>query len=85
MLDKVKRGISRSYVTISKFPNGQRIESIEMDEFVGRLEYDECNESNPLVIIDGKSYTWNQLGQMIGAFEGFQIKVKMVDMTDDVE
>ncbi|SFB19539.1 hypothetical protein SAMN04488577_3822 [Bacillus sp. cl95] len=56
-----------------------------MDEFVGRLEYDECNESNPLVIIDGKSYTWNQLGQMIGAFEGFQIKVKMVDMTDDVE
>jgi hypothetical protein len=39
----------------------------------------------PLVIIDGKPFTWSQLGQMVSTFEGFQIQVKMFDMTDDME
>ncbi|MCT8137592.1 hypothetical protein H1D32_07430 [Anaerobacillus sp. CMMVII] len=49
------------------------------------MDYDEANEDKPLVSIDGKPYTWEQLGQMVRAYEGFQIQVKMADMTDDVE
>jgi hypothetical protein len=85
LLDKVKHGINTCYLTKHKFPNGQEIETIKNDKFVGRLEFDESNESTPLVIIDGNPYTWQQLGQMVSTFEGFQIQVKMVDMTDDLE
>lgn len=61
------------------------MERLKEDIIVGRLDYDETNENTPLVIIDGKPYTWEQLGEMIGAFEGFQIQVKMADMMDDLK
>ncbi|WP_227938669.1 DUF7713 domain-containing protein [Alkalihalobacillus deserti] len=83
--EKVKQGITTSYVTTRKFPSGQQVETIKNDKIVGRLDYDELNEDTPMVVIDGKPYTWEQLGKMVQAFEGFQIKVKMVDMTDNVE
>jgi hypothetical protein len=35
-------------------------------------------------MIDGKPYTWEQVGKMVSAFEGHQIQVKMFDITDDV-
>ncbi|OLO42391.1 hypothetical protein BTR23_04000 [Alkalihalophilus pseudofirmus] len=85
LLNKVMRGVSKSYLTITAFPNGQQIESIVEDKVIGRLDYDETNEDTPLVIVDGKAYTWEQLGRMVSTFEGFQFQLKMVDMTDDVE
>ncbi|WP_078429807.1 DUF7713 domain-containing protein [Alkalihalobacterium alkalinitrilicum] len=85
LLDKVMRGVSTSYLTTTTFPSGRHIESIAEGKLIGRLDYDETNEDTPLVIVDGKAYTWEQLGRMVRAFEGFQFQLKMVDMTDDVE
>lgn len=45
----------------------------------------ETSDGSPLVIIDGKPFTWEEVGKMLMAYEGFQIKVKMYDITDDVD
>ncbi len=85
LVDKVKRGIATTYVVDHRFPNGQLIKSIKEDQVVGRVEWDPSNQDCPLVVIDGKPYTWEQLGQMVKSFEGFQIQLKMFDRTDEVE
>jgi hypothetical protein len=85
LVEKVQKGIQRFHIEEGRFPNGQKYQTIAHNEVIGRLDYDPYNESTPLVIIDGKPYTWEQLGEMVMSFEGFQIRVKMVDMTDNVE
>lgn len=84
LIDKVKHGVKTSNLKHSHIPNGQQTEGIAKDQVVGRLDYDESNVT-PLIVIDGKPYTWEQLGQMVSSFEGFQIQMKFFDMTDDVE
>jgi hypothetical protein len=51
--------------------------------FFYNLEYDETSDGTPLIIIDGKPFTWEEVGKMLMAYEGFQIKLKMFDVTDD--
>ena len=51
---------------------------------VGRLEYDD-NSENHKVIIDGQSFSWDDLGRMLNAYEGFQFKLMIFDMTDDID
>ncbi|MGE6203848.1 DUF7713 domain-containing protein [Guptibacillus hwajinpoensis] len=85
LVDKVKRGVSTQFIKVGKFPNGQKYQSIMNDEVVGRIDYDEMSPSSPMVVIDGQPYTWEQFGEMVNSFEGFQVQMKFFDKTDDVE
>jgi hypothetical protein len=85
LVAKVQKGSQTFHIEEGRFPNGQKYQTIAHNEVIGRLDYDPSNESTPLVIIDGKPYTWEQLGELVSSFEGFQIRVKMVDITEDVE
>ncbi|MBN8209861.1 hypothetical protein JI666_13980 [Bacillus sp. NTK071] len=85
LLDKVKRGVSKQFTEVGVFPDGQKYQSIIDDEVVGRIDHDEMSPSFPMVLIDGQPYTWEQFGEMVKSFEGFQIQMKFFDMTDDVE
>ena len=55
------------------------------DQFSGLIEYDEASEGSPLIIIDGKPFTWEEVGKMLMAYEGFQIKLKIYEFSDDIE
>jgi hypothetical protein len=85
LVDKVKRGIQTTYVTERRTPDGYQIQTIKDDQVVGRLDYDPLNEDGPLVVIDGKPYTWEQLGRLVRQFEGFQVQMKFFDGTEEVE
>ena len=85
LMDKTRKGIRIQYVEKGVFPNGQTYNSIIKNQIIGLIEYDETSEGAPLVIIDGKPFTWEKFGKMIMSYEGFQIKVKMYDNTDDVD
>lgn len=85
LVDKVQKGIRTIYIEEGRFPSGKKYETIAHHEVRGRLEYDPLNEGIPLVVVDGKPYTWERLGEMVMSFEGFQIKMTMADMTDDLE
>ncbi|MCC5803222.1 DUF7713 domain-containing protein [Rossellomorea vietnamensis] len=86
LMDKVIQGINSPSLKLHRFPNGHQQEVIGTDQVIGRVEYDETSNGNtPLIIIDGKPHTWEQLGQMVTSFEGFQMKIKWFDMTEQVK
>lgn len=85
LVEKVKNGIQEKQIETGTFQNGQVFRSIIHDNIVGRLEFDETSDGQPLVIIDGNPYTWEEVGSMLMAYEGFQIKLEMHDITDGLE
>ncbi|WP_243840641.1 DUF7713 domain-containing protein [Paenisporosarcina antarctica] len=51
----------------------------------GRIAYDPDEEVVPKLVVDGKSYTWDEIGKMLMAYEGFQIKLETLDPSDEIE
>jgi hypothetical protein len=82
---KIKKTIFKRYLKISKDSYFGKRTIIKNDEIVGRFDYDESNDSNPMVVIDGKAISWDELGKMLTTYEGFQFALKIYDMTDDIK
>ena len=52
---------------------------------VGRIEWDaETNGELPLIVIDGKPFTWEQVGRMLMTFEGFTLDARVEDTIQGV-
>lgn len=85
LMDKVRKGIGKQHIEAKAFPNGHAYYLMVHDQFSGFLEYDKSSEGTPLVIIDGMPFTWQEVGKMLMTYEGFQIKLGVFDMTDDVD
>jgi hypothetical protein len=81
---KIKYTLSKSYLKSSTTPDGRKETVLKNDEVVGRFEYDEHNDRIHKVVIDGKAFTWDELGRMLNGYEGFQFKLEIYDITDDV-
>ncbi|MHC8514282.1 DUF7686 domain-containing protein [Sporosarcina sp. ITBMC105] len=80
--EKTKHGLSETYVETVQFPNGRPYTSVKGNQLKGVLSYHETDSEGPLVIIDGKPFTWIEVGHLLQAFEGFQVKIDMKDITD---
>lgn len=51
----------------------------------GRIEWDPVEERRgPVVVVDGQEIPWHQLGMMLEAFEGWQFRLEIVEMSDEV-
>ncbi|ANU17888.1 hypothetical protein BBI11_12975 [Planococcus maritimus] len=85
LLDKVKKGMLEVYIEESEFPNGQKYHLLPNDRFVGRVEPSRADRDTPLLSVDGKYYTWEEVGQILMHYEGFQVKVEMVDISEEIE
>ncbi|MBS4212697.1 DUF7713 domain-containing protein [Neobacillus rhizophilus] len=85
LMEKVRKGIRERHVKAGVFPNGQAYNSVINDRLKGLIKHDETSEGTPLVIIDGKPFSWEEVGKMLMSYEGFQIKIEMYDMTDDLD
>jgi hypothetical protein len=52
---------------------------------VGRIEWDPESEARlPLVVIDGKAFSWEQVGHMLMTFEGFTLEARVKDTIEVV-
>ncbi len=82
---KLKKHLSIQYIRQHKF-GGRTIQVMNGFALVGRVvtEISADSHSLPIFIIDGKSYTWADVGQLIKKFDGFQFKLHFADMTDDL-
>ena len=38
----------------------------------------------PIFVIDGREISWDELGRMVAAFEGWQFKLEFRDRSDEV-
>lgn len=76
---KIKRGLSKRYLKKSRSGIG-----IKDRRVVGRIEWDDtCEGRLPRLIIDGLPITWNQFGEMLMTFEGWNLKLDIFDRTEE--
>lgn len=80
---KINKGLSKKYVKKEQ-AHGQIFYLLPEDKFVGRIEWDEdSNGEVPRLIIDGKVYTWHQIGRMLMAYEGWNVELKITELGEE--
>ncbi|SHK30557.1 DUF7686 domain-containing protein [Paramaledivibacter caminithermalis] len=73
---KIRKELSNKYI---KSING-KIYSIKDGTIRGRIELMDKDDSRfPHLVIDGKTYTWEQLGDMLIGYDEFDFKLKLFD------
>ena len=81
LYDKMRREMSKRYV--ERTERGWQIAGDQ--HVVGRIEWDvKTNGELPLVVIDGKPFTWDQVGRMLMRFEGFTLDARVEDTIEIV-
>jgi hypothetical protein len=85
LTQKIKRNTSAQYISTRKFA-GNSITTINGFKVAGRLETNTNENTNglPVFYVDGKAYTWEELGNILKRFEGFQFKLDFMEMTEDL-
>ncbi|WP_301107721.1 hypothetical protein [Sporosarcina sp.] len=82
---KTKRGLLKTYLKTGKYSNGQPYTAVKEHHLKGVLSYNETDSEAPLVIIDGKPYNWEEVGGLLMAFEGFQVKIEMKELAEEYD
>lgn len=81
----MKCALETTYTKGGTLPSWQYYQMMRGDLLVGRIESSENSRDIPVLVIDGKAYSWNKVGKMLMSNEGFQIRMEIFDMTDDLE
>jgi hypothetical protein len=51
----------------------------------GIVDSDPDNDARlPLVVVDGREFTWEELGRMVATFEGWQFKLEFRDLSEEL-
>jgi hypothetical protein len=80
LLKRIRRALAQKHLV----ERGQRWE-IDDRLVRGRITSDlDCPTSTPVVVIDGREISWNDFGEMLLAFEGWQFKLTIHDPSDDI-
>ena len=84
LIEKIKKGLSVRYLHSSDFGecSSQNRLYIKDDVIIGRIEQ---KEDTPMVVIDGKEYTWEDLGQFVSSHEGFNFRLECIDPYEDID
>ena len=81
LYDKMKREIAVRHVEHTEF--GWQLTKGE--HLVGRIEWDEeTGGAIPLLVVDGKVYSWDEVGRMLMTFEGFTLRARVEDSVEVV-
>ncbi len=76
LYDRIQHGLGVRHVERGEL--GWRI--TEARHLVGRIAWDPDRAGEvPLLVIDGKTFSWDQVGRMLMAFEGFTLRAFVSD------
>jgi hypothetical protein len=80
LMERMRRGLSVKHLMRSE--HGMQI----ADRTVcGRIEWDGSEDGRiPLLVIDGREVSWDDLGRMLMSFEGWQLRVAICDRSEEV-
>jgi hypothetical protein len=80
LIEKIRRALSVRHVVMGKY--GWKI----ADRAVrGRIAWDRAEDGRvPLVVIDGREFTWDELGRMMMTFEGWHFKLEIHDKSEEL-
>jgi hypothetical protein len=76
LYDRIRRGLAVRHVERGEL--GWRI--TDAGHVVGRITWDPDRAGEtPLLVIDGRPFTWDEVGRMLMAFEGFTLRAVVSD------
>jgi hypothetical protein len=76
---KIKRGINKKYLVNYE----GRLIIGKRNEIVGRISWDQIADDGSMVlVIDGKRITKDQFWQLLSSYEGWQLKLNIIDRTE---
>ncbi len=89
LYERMLKNMGRQHVYKSKETGSWQISMKDYEEDIVRGYMTSDSEADafdvPLVVIDGKPFTWTELGRMLMSFEGANFKLQMFDPSDDVD
>ena len=75
LIARIRRGLAVKYLK-----NGELGLQLAGREVRARIDWDEdAGGRVPLLVVDGREITWDDLGEMLMTFEGFQFKLEIRD------
>jgi hypothetical protein len=82
MVPRIRRLLARQHLKTDPHMRGLHI----ADRMVrGRISWDDNEDGRlPMLIIDGKEISWDQLGRMMAGFEGWQFRLEIKDRSEEV-
>jgi hypothetical protein len=80
LFERMRRELGRRHIE----PEGSGYRITEGDVVRGQITDDpESLEQMPLLIIDGKPITWEELGRMVAPYAGFRFKLEIFDRSEE--
>ena len=81
LIEKIRRALSVKHVREGEL--GPQIADQQIIR--GRIGWDELEDGRaPLLVIDGREFTWDELGRMLMTFEGWQFKLEIRDKSEEI-
>ena len=78
--DRMRRALARKHIVEGE--RGPRIGDANVVR--GRIDWDdESHGELPMLVIDGKEVSWEELGRMLMTYEGFQFRLEIFDRSDE--
>ena len=83
LFERMRRALGRQH--LEKSDLGQQIAASGEGWVVrGQIEWDEDEGGRvPRLVVDGKSYGWDEIGRMLMTFEGFEVKMEVYDRSEE--
>jgi len=83
LFERMRRALRRRHVEDGEV-GAQIVKSDEGWILRGQIEWDEEEDGRvPRLVIDGRSYTWDEVGRMLTSFEGFHVKLEVHDKSEE--
>ncbi|MBT2583964.1 hypothetical protein [Planococcus sp. ISL-109] len=84
LLSKVQKGLAENYIVEDRLPSGHIYRRMDKDRLGGTVAWNGEDQETPLIIVDGEPYSWDQIGKILMSYEGFQLKLEIVDSSDEI-
>lgn len=81
LVSKMRRGLAHSH--LEEGAHGLQISDPGIVR--ARIESDPEGESDtPVVVIDGRTLSWDEFGRMVATYTGFQFKLELHDLSEEI-
>ena len=82
LLQKIRKTLLKKYIDVEELDEVDRGQFNE-NEFFGSIEYDEDYHGKiPRVFINGIDYSWEEFGNILMSYEGFNFKLQIFEEED---
>lgn len=84
LFERLRRALSNKHIYKEETTQSWQITNDDVVRGQLHCDLDSSDERLPLIVIDGKEISWNEFGQMLMTYEGFNFKLEIFDRSEDI-